>query len=345
MKIQFHLFNKHYLIKLLAAFAILISTTSHGEILFTDNYDATPDWQNVGSQRCNWLGGTNCGNVPLNYDLMYVTDKNKTSPMCQITSAAGKGLSGKGIRLSDESNGDRNSWGSDCQIEKYLYKQYPEIWVSYYIRYNSNMIWESGSRTSKILRIGHYNPLVIDGTARTSTFNTNNNSKKNNGLGDTTAGVFFLYLKHDSDKLVRFQQGVRCGGTYKCGSYDEAWFQNMSGTTGNSWKETFGDNKWHHIEARVKMNSSVGAKDGVLELYFDGVRQTKRNDIPWRLAGTKKTVTGFNMVSIGGNTNNVWAGQTNEEQWMYDFDNLRICTSRCPSPGSAPKPPAKITVQ
>ena len=128
---------------------------------------------------------------------------------------------------------------------------------------------------------------------------------------------------------MRFQQAVRCS-EYKCGKYDEAWFQNFSGTDSRSWKDTLGDNKWHHIEIRVKMNSAADAYDGILEVYFDGTLQTRRDDIPWRMAGVEEVVTGFNMLTIGGNSNNVWAGQSNEEQWMYDVDDLRICTNRCP---------------
>jgi hypothetical protein len=337
MEKPIYLYHKYYLSKLLFAFAWLTSITSYGDVIFSDNFDATPDWHNVGSQRCNYIGwdkdaGDNsCANVPHNFDLMYMTDKNPAHPMCQINSSGARGGNGKGLRVYDESNGDKKSWGSDCQIAKYFQQQYPELWASYYIHYNPDMIWESGTKMSKIFRIGHYNPLVVDGTVKTSAFNTNNSNKKNGGQGATTAGLFFLDVKQvDSSALMRLQEAVRCGGKYKCGSYDQAWFQNFSGTPGDSWSGTLGDNKWHHIEVGVKMNSTIGANDGVLKVYFDGVLQTSRNDIPWRMDGTKSSVTGFNMFTIAGNSNNVWAGQSNEEQWMYDIDDLRICTSRCP---------------
>jgi len=339
MKTHTSFFSKYHLITFFSAFAWFTSAACYGEIIFTDSFDATPDWQNNGSQRCNWIGWDEvaqekdkaCFNLPLNYDLMYVTDKNPANPMCQINSKGSKGINGKGLRVYDESNGSKKSWGSDCQIAKYFPQQYPELWVSYYIRYNPDMVWQDGTRMSKIFRIGHYNPLVIDGTAKTSAFNTNNKSPRNGGLGNTTAGLFFLDVKQvKSPKLMRLQQAVRCGGNYKCGNYKQAWFQNFSGTPGDSWEKTLGNYQWHHIEMRVKMNSAVSENDGILEVYFDGVLQTMRDDIPWRMAGTKETVTGFNMFTIAGNSNNIWAGQTNEEQWMYDVDDLRVCTSRCP---------------
>lgn len=326
---------------------------SYSEVIFSDNFDATPDWQNVGSQRCNWIGwdedadDTSCANLPLNYDLMYFSDSNYSEPMCEINSKGARGT-GKGLRVNDESNGDSNSWGSDCQIAKYFPQQQPEFWASYYIHYNPNMAWHSATAMSKIFRVGHYNPKVVDGTAQTSTFNTNNNSDKNGGHGPTTSGLFFLDTKQvGSPELMRLQQAVRCAPTYKCGSYDEAWFQNFSGTPGDSWAETLGDNKWHHVEVRLKMNSSPGAANGILEVYFDGALQTKRTNIPWRMSGVDPSVVyGFNMFTIGGNSNNIWAGQTDAQQWMYDVDDLRICTTRCDAPevASPPSAPSSVVV-
>ena len=336
--------------RLIFGCTLLLSVSSYGEVIFYDNFDETPDWQNVGSQRCNWIGwdeaanDDSCANVPLNYDLMYMTDKNPTTPMCAIHSRAARGSSGKGLRVTDESNGDANSWGSDCQIAKYFPQQYPELWASYYIYYNPDMKWDGGIKASKIFRMGHYNPKVVDGTAGTSAFNTNNTSSKNSGLGDTTAGLFFLDVKQEkTPALMRLAQIVRCS-TYKCGDYDEAWFQNFEGTPGNSWSETLGDGRWHHIEVRMVMNDPVGARNGILEVYFDGVLQSKETDIPWRMAGVSPTVTGFNMFTIAGNSNNVWAGQSNEEQWMYDVDDIRICTRRCPGGVSPPLPPKGLSV-
>ena len=101
MKIHSFLFNKHHLIAFLAAFAWFTSTASYGEVVFSDNFDATPDWQNVGSQRCNYIGwdkdaGDNsCANLPLNYDLMYMSDENPTNPMCQINSKGKRGINGR----------------------------------------------------------------------------------------------------------------------------------------------------------------------------------------------------------------------------------------------------------
>lgn len=127
------------LAKILAILVWFTSTASNGEMIFSDNFDATPDWQNVGSQRCHWIGwdedsnDTSCASVPLNYDLMYMTDKNPVNPMCQINNKGARGSSGKGLRV-----------------------------------------------------------------------------------------------------------------------YDEAWFQNFSGTPGDSWSETLGDDKWSHIEIGIK---------------------------------------------------------------------------------------------
>ena len=341
MKAHSNFFNKHRLIKVLAASAGLVSISSHGEVIFSDSFDATPDWQNVGSQRCKWIGdphngGASCANVPLNYDLMYMDDRNQTTPMCAINSQAARGTSGKGLRVTDESNGSSSQWGSDCQIAKILPQQFPEVWVSYYIHYNPNMIWANGTTKSKIFRIGHYNPFVINGTTETSVFNTNLNTNQ----GPTTSGLVFFDVKSlNSSARMRFQPSVRCAPTYKCGTYDDEWETDIKGKQDYSWGNTLGDNQWHHIEIRVKMNSAPGVGDGIFEQYLDGVLQTKQTDIPWRMSGVDPSVvTGFNMFTIAGNSNNVWAGNTNQEQWMYDVDDVKICTSRCS--GSPPLPPS-----
>ncbi|MEW8627698.1 MAG: PKD domain-containing protein [Candidatus Thiodiazotropha sp.] len=310
---------------------------ANAEEIFSGTFDATPDWQNDGSQRCSRLdwdevsGETACADMPLNYDLIYVTDRNPTTPMCEINSSAARGAAGKGFRMYDESNGDRNSWGSDCQIAKYFTTQYPEVWSSFYIRYNPDMIWDTATARAKIFRIGHYNPLVVDGTAGTSVFSTNNSSEKNKGLGRTTSGLFFLGTKQEkSPALMRLRQAVRCAPQYKCGSYDESWFQNFSGTPGDSWWETLGDGNWHLVEVRTAMNSAPGVADGIVEVYFDGVLQTMRTDVPWRMEGVDPAVVrGFNLFSIAGNSDNVWDGQSNAEQWVYDIDDVKICTTRC----------------
>ncbi len=345
------LFNKHYPLIIFLAVFFAWPTASYSVVIFSDNFDASPDWQNQDGQRCVHKGHSSdgCNNLPLNYDFIYVSDRNPTNPECQITSAAGKGSSGKGLRFYDESNGSPRQWGSECQIMKYLGTQYPELWVSYYVRYNPNMLWDDRFSTSlKTFRIGHYNPLVVDGTAGGggTVFGTAFNSQRNRGLGSTTAGLMFLNLRRNSGS-VSLNQNIRCGGSYNCRGLiqHDTWFQHIVGKPSVSWADTFGNNQWQHIEIRIKMNSSIGANDGILEVYLDGIRQAKRTDLPWRMSGTKSDVIGFNMISIGGNSSNVWAGQSNEEQHLYDFDDLRVCTSRCPETGSRPLPPSNITVQ
>lgn len=342
MKTHKYSFYRGGIIKFLIALACLTSTASYGEVIFSDNFDATPDWQNVGSQRCNWIGwdkdtgDTSCANVPRNFDLMYMDERNKTTPMCSINSQAARGASGKGLKVTDESNGSSYQWGSDCQLAKVLPKQFPEVWASFYIHYNPNMNWGKNQTKSKIFRIGHYNPFVINGTTRTSVFNTNGDTSK----GPTTSGLVFFDIKSlfSTGARMRFQQSTRCANNYKCGDYKQDWETDIIGKSDYSWKNTLGDNQWHHIEIRVKMNSFPGAGDGIFEQYFDGVLQTKRADIPWRMAGVDPSVvTGFNMFTIAGNSSNIWAGTTNEEQWMYDIDDVMICTSRCS--GSPPLPP------
>ncbi|MGI9286668.1 MAG: hypothetical protein ACR2P1_14880 [Pseudomonadales bacterium] len=316
------------------ALLLLISMPSFGAVIFSDNFDATPDWQNDGSQRCNWIGfdqasgGDDCAKLPRNYDLVYVSDANPTKPMCEINAKGKRGGSGKGLRVTDESNGGRSKWGSDCQIAKYLGRQYSELWASFYIKYNPNMNY---SGASKIFRVGHYRPTVVDGTEGISVFNTDK----------TTESLGFLDTKQAYADIFRLNTALRCTPEYKCGSYDEAFESRFSPS--ESWRDTIGDGNWHLVEVQVVMNSAPGKGNGVWRVYWDGKLHSERTNVPWRMAGADSKVTGFNLFTIAGNSNNVWAGQTNAEQHMYDVDDVKVCTTRCGGGVSPASPPVAET--
>ena len=69
--------------------------------------------------------------------------------------------------------------------------------------------------------------------------------------------------------------------------------------------------------------------DGILELYLDGIKQAAITNVPWRQTGVHSSVQGFNGITLGGNADWVWDGQTNAEQHFYDFDSVEVCKTRC----------------
>ncbi|MFT7645226.1 MAG: hypothetical protein ACI9BF_000902 [Candidatus Paceibacteria bacterium] len=310
-----------------------------GGLVFSDNFNATTPQDIIG--RCRFGGDTggdtlggDCSALPPNWNFTYTSDSNNANPPCEITVDAARGGFGLGFKVWDESNGDKNSWGSDCQLAKHLGPdQYEEVWTSHFIRFNPD---QDPPGAAKMFRIGHYNEKIADGTTESTIFNTN----KVTSEGPTISGLVFYDLKQVSSSHYRHKFALRCDPVYKCGTYDEVFeseFKDSGGEyTDKSWTNTFGDGKWHQVEFHMVMNSGAGAKDGVIEMYWDGFRQGGRSDVPWLGSGHNPNAVGWNMITLAGNQNNYWDGQSNTEQHVYDIDDVQVCTSRCSSDGSTP---------
>ena len=306
------------------------------QVIFLETFDQQPDWSDP--KLCAYDNfSKDCETLPLNWNYLYVDDKNPTHAPCYIEASAARGGSGKGYAQWDESRGSDGSWRSECQLAKRLPQAYPELWFSFWIRFNPDAEWESNWEPSKIFRAGAYNPKVMDGTSRSTIFKTNAGSEDNKGVGRTTGGMFFLNVVRVGNGGTRIQLSARCNPSYKCGSYDNTWEYNLdpnapSGTT--DWSSTLGDGNWHRIEAHYKLNSAPGAEDGILEIFYDGNRIGGRDNIPWRANGAESWIKGATFFSIAGNSANVWAGDINTvdspEQLFYYLDDVSVCTTRCP---------------
>lgn len=336
-----------------------ISLNVYSETIFKDDFNSLPDQDIEG--RCVYEAHPNgdCSKVPANWDFTYTSDNNDTNPPGEILS--GKGINGgKVFRVYDESYGEGGRWGHDIQLMKsFGDTQYKELWLKAVIKFNPNLN-RSGFGAAKIFRIGHYNPRVADGTAQTNIVNANNDSDANNGYGATTAGLVLYDIKESGGVWHhRIAERGSADATYKVSqTYNRNTFNKKAESTGGTdfwiidqngnklttWENTFGDGQWHTYEFRMVMNSSVNAKDGIVELYLDGVKQAAITNVPWRQSGVHSSVQGFNAFTIAGNADFVWAGQTNAEQQFYDFDHIEVCTSRCPT-GPRPNPPSSVQAQ
>jgi len=95
------------------------------------------------------------------------------------------------------------------------------------------------------------------------------------------------------------------------------------------FNESLGDGGWHQLQVRVKMNSSLGAKDGIFSVWLDGVLQYSFNNVPWREAGSSESI-GWNMIGIGGNTTNWFSDPSNQAEQWYAIDNVIVSTKKQP---------------
>ena len=314
------------------------SQPAAGNVIFSENFDDLPDWQPSG--RCLYPGyAKDCDKLPGQFDTLYTDDANPTHAPCYIEAAAARGGSGKGYHHWDESRGDNRRWKAECQLGARLPGDYQSLWFSLWIRINPDAEWEGGSESTKLLRGGVFNSKVMDGTARTTMFRLNNSSSGNRGLGRTTGGIFFVNFVRHSHGPTRLRLSTRCNPVYKCGGKNSWSFlispENAGG--GSDWKDNLGDGQWHHIEVHMAMNSSPGARDGILAVYYDGREIGRLAKVPWRMQGAEAWIKGINGFFIAGNSENVWRGNIDSrespEQSFYFLDDIQVCKTRCSQAG------------
>jgi hypothetical protein len=324
-------------------FVIFFSMNSFAsDVIFYESFESQATINIKG--KCRFEGDINddnldliedCLQTPTGWDFVYTGDRNLSNPPAEIISSP----ESKILRVYDESYGDANSWGHDFQLGKH-FDQYPELWISLYIRFNSNLD-RTNLNAAKIFRMGHYNPKVVDGTTKTSVVNTNLVTSE----GPTVSALLFYDIKKVRDDWYRHKLSFRGDPSYKIASKfngPQFEFMNKNGEFADkSWSATYGDGKWHQFEIGMNMNSAADIKDGQVHFYLDGVLQKSFTDIPWLQTGHNVGVSGFNMITVGGNADFLWDDQNESEQYFYDIDNITICTSRCPKPN----PPSNLTLR
>lgn len=277
--------------------------------------------------------------LPGGFDFQYTSQNNSTNPPGIITSPGQ-------LDVWDESYGDNNSWGHDLQIMKFFSKNYyPELWCKFQIKFNGGAD-VSGFNVAKIFRAGAYNPAIADGTYQASMFNTTGKTDQVEAVGNTTCGLLLWDIKREGTYFTN-KFLIRGNPSYKRTGYIDYYFQGSSGRyADDTWSGISG--VWLTYEIQVLYDSAIGTKDGAFNLYLDNVKQTLiahknfkhadessmnadtldfRNLTPdWSL----HVPTGFNCVSLGGNMDSVWSGQSNDEQHMYSVKKIEISTERLP---------------
>ncbi len=284
-------------------------------LIFSADFASYSDIELAGLNR--FRGDPSAAPVPPGFDFLYTSDSNPANPACEIR----KGV----LVVYDESRGTANSWGADCQLMKYFDRQYPEMWIKVWFKGNPAANVES-LNLHKFLRMGHYNPDVANGVTGTSIFNTN----KVTSSGLTTGGLWFMDIRG----FGGFKFLLRGNPDYKLKSrkeqkWDGIKFKNARGKMADqSWLAIMGDGRWHTLEVGMKLNSGNNAYDGELYLYLDGVLQGSKTDVNWLTGRPTHEIKGFNAFSLGGNADNVWSGQSNDEQEFYYFRRVEAATSR-----------------
>lgn len=317
-------------------YGVIALNTANAETIFHEDFDGLPDWHPPAEvEGCN---DPSCAaNMPAAWNYYRVdelwhpnTDGAGFHPSIQVSGTNFHGPSGKGFTVYNESNVGRggDGWGSDGILAKDLGKDYDEIYVGVHIKFMPGFKWhiyDNGQGSAvKLLRFYHW---------------------------DRQGSPFKYFTSGHSAPIYIFDAakspyGFRQIHSFRCDPQETNYYCTHGKDSGSvydgapTFEQLMGDNGWHYLEWRAKMNSAPGAKDGILEFWVDGKLQFSRQDQQW-LGESSPGGIGWNTVAIGGNAYNQYAPPEEQKEQWYAFDNLKVSTTRegIISPPMAPSDP------
>lgn len=307
----------------------LFSGNVSAQVIFEDNFDGQADWN-----ASNQYEGAECSpgycsatTYPSGWNFYRsVPGSTGMSPVVSIRRLPGNlpdhsSGSGKAIVIYNESVSGVN-WPGDGIIGKYLgaAANYKELYIRFWIRTQS--AWQSmNSAQSKILRVSNWR----------ATDNIFQWANENTPIyfwdwGTTSTGSAAFLPAYRCDALPYNTSTGRSADYYcdlQANSYQKNDILYTWGTAAAVSK--FADTSWHRYDFYIKMND-IGAANGVLQWWYDGVQVESRTNVIWK-EPTASAATGWNTFALGGNSNNTWT--TKGEQW-YAIDDVVVSTTPIP---------------
>lgn len=346
---------------------LCIPSIAMSAVIFQDNFNSTPSWNIDGS--ANGECGPPCATAPTGFQATRsIPGKGFTTPPGRIIPLPDSlpdhttdTTSGKAYVVTNESDPTQN-WPGDSILAKYFQQDYKELYVSVWIRTQPGFKWagvtgDGAVSMAKLLRVQHY-----DRTGNFFQFFSSGN----------TAPVHLWEWYYSTKYGNRIHTAYRCdpqSTDYYCsdmksvgnGGGDEDYLIPGTGKPSDGWTPTskgmIADGQWHRMYVHVKLNSAPGVADGIMEEYWDADPTTetptsvdtshanvslytypnggwgeKHVNVSWVSANAPNTDVGWNVVAIGGNSHNSFAGPApaTGEQW-YAFDDLVVSTTPIPS--------------
>jgi len=313
-------------------------------VIFEEDFDSQVNWNVDKSTNGDGCTSIPCTGTPAKWSFYRETPGNAqfANPPGSIQGLPG-GLtdhtgspSGKAYLIYQESNNAIN-WPGDSMLGKVFSQDYPELYVRYWLRTQSN--WQSvTSAEIKVSRVAHFDP----GGNPSSFFSA----------GDY-GPIQLFFLGEDYVGRGAYAFGYRCAPQstdYYCSSApsyegtDTLLFFGTGGPPSN-----YADTNWHRYDFHYKMNT-IGSNNGVMEFWLDGNLVYAKTDVLWNESGS--SASGWNTVVIGGNSDNSFSGSSNGEQW-YAIDDLVVSTTPIPAnyvvggggDTTPPKAPAGLRVR
>lgn len=345
-----------------------------GELIFDAEFDKQSDWQNSAANYHLIFPGAKgdldaATNLPGKFDSFYTSEmwhenggKNRVStigkqPSGQINGFQSRREGGKSFLIYDESWGAKMQWGSEAQLGKDLTKNYQELWVEFYIKFQTDWVWmdvlnasaDSQQSILKLFRARHvpdnyahktrYDFFGVGGRAKAPVYMLDLKS----WTGENYSGPF------SRARLMPFVRGftpqelIGVDENYFLKDYEDEESIRQGGTESLSFADVFQTGDWVKINIRVKMDSFPGAGDGIEEVWINDVLEKSRYDIPFRRKGEGEGV-GFNWFSIGGNAHNYpFSVNIQHEQW-FAITDLKIYDGK-PDIGKRPNAPSILRVE
>jgi len=290
-------------------------------IVFEDNFDDQENWNLSGQfegRECSV--GVCAGNwYPTGYNFFRsVPGTAGLSPVGQIRKLPGDlpdHTTGRGkVYLVHTQSIQGGTWPGDGIIGKYFgpTASFPELYVRMWVRTQTG--WQNQiaqNSALKLFRVGNWRGVQ--------------NIFK---WGEHTAPSLFFDLAAYHNGNANYIIAYRCDPSdYYCKKQNnnyqkvdrfEAWEKRHPPV------KTYADGLWHRYDFHLRINRA-GQYDGLFTFKYDGMLIYRKSDVAWLNAGS--TVTGWNMLALGGNSNNTWAAKG--EQW-YAIDDFVVSTTPIP---------------
>ena len=322
-------------------------------VIFEDNFDSYT-WNTDGSRdgdECNGtIGAANpCVSphlAPGAWSFFRANQSGTTSPIAAVKSLP----SAETDHTTRTVNGHAfiakygtAEYSGDSRIDKYVATEYPDIWMSLYVKFEPG--YADGN--FKFVRIQH---LDAAGLSDNAFIGFPSGYLSPGGLFDLNANG-----SNPATATAGKRMAYRCdpqASAYYCTTADGVpnddtdW--HFSCTYPNSCSDplvstSWGDGNWHRLKFHIKMNSVLGANDGIFDVWYDETLISTEHDIRWRKSGAD--AVGWNVFALGGNTTGLPA-----EKWAA-FDDVVIATTEAELDGGgssdtiAPASPSGLSVR
>ena len=299
---------------------LLMVQDGSAQLIFSDNFDNSPDWQ---SQQTK---AKSAGGMDRAWPATYAKTCTSTCPPegwtayrtsashftdtpgndTYILGAAGaRGGNGKGITLNVESTSGYGDWAGGSLDVSLGTAGYQELYVRYWLKYDANWLWTDPENTQhsqqKLIRISRFTGDI-------------------NNTATTNPQMYFTPTLNGPSWMPDWYYNK----SYTLTSFFSSEFFNVqpSGSIGYGPTQTFSslqwpsDGQWHSYEFRVKMNSTPGVANGEWEIWIDGQNTADKHAV-------KKNVL---WVDAAGSVTQGW-------NYLMFLDNITVA----PAPVSAKK--------